>query len=65
MDCITKVNCSLPFSIHELDKETFKLKNKYTFSKTVFGLPTVAVPINKTVYMGSFHADRLGSFKIN
>ena len=64
MDCITKVNCSLPFSIHELDKKTFKLKNKYTFSKTVFGLPTVAVPINKTVYMGSFHADRLGSFKI-
>ena len=65
MDCITEVNCSLPFSIHELDKKTFKLKNKYTFSKTVFGLPTVAVPINKTVYMGSFHADRLGSFKIN
>ena len=65
MDCITKVNCSLPFSIHELDKKTFKLKNKYTFSKTVFGLPTVAVPINETVYMGSFHADRLGSFKIN
>ena len=65
MDCIYKVNCSLPFSIHELDKETFELKNKYTFSKTVFGLPTVAVPINKKVYMGSFHADRLGSFKIN
>ena len=64
-DCILKVNCSLPFSIHELDKKTLKVKNKYTFSKTVFGLPTVAVPINKTVYIGSFHADRLGSFKID
>ena len=64
-DCILKVNCSLPFSIHELDKKTFEVKNIYTFSKTVFGLPTVAVPINETVYMGSFHADRLGSFQIN
>ncbi len=64
-DCILKVNCSLPFSIHELDKKTFEVKNIYTFSKTVFGLPTVAVPVNETVYMGSFHADRLGSFQIN
>tara|TARA_B100000925_G_scaffold246961_1_gene197264 strand:- start:352 stop:1239 length:888 start_codon:yes stop_codon:yes gene_type:complete len=64
-DCILKVNCSLPFSIHELDKKTFEVKNIYTFSKTVFGLPTVAVPINEKVYMGSFHADRLGSFQIN
>ena len=64
-DCILKVNCSLPFSIHELDKKTLEVKNIYTFSKTVFGLPTVAVPINEIVYMGSFHADRLGSFKIN
>ena len=63
-DCIFTINCSLPFSIHELDKETFELKNKYIFSKSVFGLPTVAVPINKIVYMGSFHADRLGYFKI-
>ena len=55
----------MPFSIHELDKKTFEVKNIYTFSKTVFGLPTGAVPINDIVYMGSFHADRLGSFKIN
>ena len=64
-DCIFKVNCSLPFSIHELDKDTLELKNKYIFSKTVFGLPTVAVPVNEKIYMGSFHADRLGSFSIN
>ena len=64
-DCIYKVNCSLPFSIHELDKETLEVKNKYIFSKTVFGLPTVAVPHNEKVYIGSFHADRLGSFSTN
>ena len=64
-DCIFKVNCSLPFSIYELNKDTLELKNKYIFSKTVFGLPTVAVPVNKKVYIGSFHADRLGSFSIN
>jgi hypothetical protein len=55
----------LPFSIHELDKDTLELNNKYIFSKTVFGLPTVAVPVYKKIYMGSFHADRLGSFSIN
>ena len=39
--------------------------DKYSFSKTVFGLPTVAVPFENKVYMGSFHSDRLGFFEIN
>ena len=64
-DCIFQVSCSLPFSIHELDKETLELKNKYIFSKTVFGLPTIAVPLNKEIYLGSFHSDRLAVIKKN
>jgi hypothetical protein len=54
--------CSLPFSVHELDRETLELKNKFSFNKTVFGLPTIAVPIGKKIYLGSFHSDRLGYF---
>jgi hypothetical protein len=61
-DCSEKVACSLPFSIHELDQKTLKLKNKTSFSKTVFGLPTVAVPIDEMIYLGSFHSDRMGYF---
>jgi DNA-binding beta-propeller fold protein YncE len=61
-DCIERPACSLPFSIYEIDRETFVLKNENSFNKTVFGLPTIAVPIDNTIFMGSFHSDRLGYF---
>jgi len=61
-DCIERPACSLPFSIYEIDRETFVLKNKNSFNKTVFGLPTIALPIENTIFMGSFHSDRLGYF---
>ena len=61
-DCIERPACSLPFSIYEIDRETFALKNKNSFNKTVFGLPTIALPIENVIIMGSFHSDRLGYF---
>jgi hypothetical protein len=61
-DCIKRSACSLPFSIYEIDRETFVLKNENSFNKTVFGLPTIAVPVENTIFMGSFHSDRLGYF---
>ena len=42
-------------------KEWF-LKNKNSFNKTVFGLPTIALPIENVIILGSFHSDRLGYF---
>ena len=64
-DCEFKKSCSLPFSIYQLDKYNLEIKNEYSFSKTVFGLPTVAVPIEDEVFLGSFHSDRLGIVEIN
>ena len=64
-DCQFKKSCSLPFSIYRLDKNDLEIKNEYSFSKTVFGLPTVAVPIEDEVFLGSFHSDRLGIIEIN
>ena len=61
-NCIERPACSLPFSIYEIDRETFVLKNKNSFNKTVFGLPTIALPIENGIIMGSFHSDRLGYF---
>ena len=61
-DCIERPACSLPFSIYEIDRETFVLKNKNSFNKTVIGLPTIALPIENVIIMGSFHSDRLGYF---
>ena len=64
-ECEFKKSCSLPFSIYKLDKSDLSIIDKYSFDKTVFGLPTVAVPFEDKVYMGSFHSDRLGLFEIN
>ena len=61
-DCIRRPACSLPFSIYEIDRETFDLKNENSFNKTVFGLPTIALPVGDAIFMGSFHSDRIGYF---
>jgi len=59
------INCSLPFSIHEIDRASLKKKNIYSFQETVFGFPTTAYPVGNEVYIGSFHSDRMASFTIN
>jgi hypothetical protein len=59
------VACSLPFSIIELNKKDLIKKNTYSFSKVNFGLPTVALPVEKEVYIGSFHSDRIAYFLTN
>lgn len=64
-ECEFEKSCSLPFSIYKLDRNSLKILDRYSFSKTVFGLPTVAVPFDGNLYMGSFHSDRLGYFKLN
>ena len=61
-DCAEKTNCSLPFSIHKLNQKTLKREDKFSFSRTVFGLPTIAVPHDEKIFMGSFHSDRIGYF---
>ena len=64
-ECEFRDSCSLPFSIYKLDRESLKIVKKYSFSKSIFGLPTVAVPVEDEVYMGSFHSDRIGVFQHN
>ena len=59
-DCEVGKACSAPFSIFELDKDTLMIKNKFSYSKTVFVLPTIAVPFENKIYLGSFRSDRLG-----
>ena len=63
--CEFDISCSLPFSVYKLDKNNLETINKYSFSKSVFGLPTVAVPFNNEIYLGSFHSDRIGIVKTN
>jgi hypothetical protein len=65
VNCLELVACSLPFSIIELNKKDLIKKNTYSFSKVNFGLPTVALPVEKEVYIGSFHSDRIAYFLTN
>ena len=51
--------CTLPFSIYELDSISLHEKNRFSFSKTIFGLPTVALPVENKIWIGSFRSDRI------
>ncbi len=63
-NCINMTVCSLPFSVIELSKEDLKQINKYEYSNTIFGLPTVAVPHNNSIYIGSFHSERIAKISL-
>ena len=60
--CIYAISCSLPFSIIKINKTNMEIEDKYQFRRAAFGLPTVALPNNGIVYIGSFHADRIAFF---
>ena len=63
--CIDAIACSLPFSIIKINKTNLEIEDKYEFREAAFGLPTVALPNNGIIYIGSFHADRIAFFHIN
>jgi hypothetical protein len=54
----------LPFTIIELDKNKLEPIKKYKVKESAFGLPTVAVPHNDYIYIGSFHSDRIAYLPI-
>ena len=55
--------CSLPFKVIELSTKDLKPINIYTFNKNKAAFPTVALPYDGSVWVGSFSLDRLVSFK--
>ena len=59
LKCLEMKVCTLPFSIYELDAISLEEKNRFSFSKTIFGLPTVALPIDNKIWIGSFRSDRI------
>ena len=65
LKCSEMKVCTLPFSIYELDAISLEEKNRFSFSKTVFGLPTVALPIDNKIWIGSFRSDRIAYLNID
>lgn len=55
--------CLLPFTIRVLSGEDLSEKQTFSFSSKAFGVATVAIPTGDTVWLGTFHGDRVASFK--
>ena len=58
--CGLNENCTLPWSISILNRNTLDLKNKISFKNTNMGPGTVALIENERVWLGSFRSNRLG-----
>ena len=54
--------CPLPFSVFELESSNLTIKSKKSFKETVFGLPTVAVPVKNKIWLGSFNSNRIAFY---
>lgn len=57
-----RTTCPLPFSVYELSSDSLNIKKKDSFKESVFGLPTVAVPVNDKIWLGSFHSNRIAFY---
>ncbi len=64
VSCKGKTPCTLPFSIYALEPNTLNLVKKWRFHHTTTGLPTVALPTNQGVWIGSSRSDRLVHFDL-
>ena len=65
LKCIEYTVCALPFSVYELDPLTLEEKQRFSFRKTVFGLPTVALPVKDKIWIGSFRSDRIAYLNLD
>jgi hypothetical protein len=59
LKCTESITCTLPFSVYELDPLTLEEKQRFSFRNTIFGLPTVALPVKDKIWIGSFRSDRV------
>ncbi len=58
------VQCPLPFTIHQLSLLDLSEIKNYQFSNKQMGAATVALPEKNKIWLGTFHGDRIASFKI-
>jgi hypothetical protein len=65
LKCTESITCTLPFSVYELDPVTLEEKQRFSFRKTVFGLPTVALPVKDKIWIGSFRSDRIAYLNLD
>lgn len=58
--CSGNANCPLPFSINKLSLDNLSLLSSFQFRSDEFGVGTVGLAAGNSLWIGSYHADRLG-----
>ncbi len=67
LGCAEVVNCTLPFSVNKLSLSDLSLIESFKFNSNNMGVGTVGLPHNGSLWIGSYHSDRLaeGSLSIS
>jgi len=67
LGCGEIVNCTLPFSVNKLSLLDLSLVESYKFKSKNMGVGTVGLPHDGSLWIGSYHSDRLaeGSLSIS
>ena len=62
--CDSNPNCPLPFSVNQLSLEDLSLISAFKFKNSNMGVGTVGLPYQNSIWIGSYHSDRLAEAKI-
>tara|TARA_E500000331_G_scaffold47614_1_gene40341 strand:+ start:165 stop:1109 length:945 start_codon:yes stop_codon:yes gene_type:complete len=65
LKCGTNINCTLPFSINKLSLQDLSLVASYKFESKNMGVGTVGVPHDGSLWIGSYHSDRLAEANLS
>ena len=65
LKCGTNVNCTLPFSINKLSLQDLSLVASYKFESKNMGVGTVGLPHDGSLWIGSYHSDRLAEANLS
>ena len=64
LKCGNNVNCTLPFSINQLSLRDLSLVASYRFESKNMGVGTVGLPHDGSLWIGSYHSDRLAEARL-
>ena len=51
-----------PFLVYELESSNLSIKNKVSCKESVFGLPTVTVPVKDKIWFGAFKSNQIAFY---
>ena len=62
--CTGNINCTLPWSVSKLDRDTLAELKTYSFKSSNMGVGTVGVKVKNELWFGSFKSNRLAYIEL-